>query len=119
MWGADVVYANTNINGFIVGVVSSNETPMEEVEITVRNLDTNTTKTTQTSETGKYEFSHLVPGEYEITASAPGYKRVSQSATVYTGSRSSIHFSLEPGDMEELVVTGGKKWDLYTFLHKL
>ena len=109
VWGADVVYANTNINGFIVGVVSSNETPIEEVEITVRNLDTNTTKTTQTSETGKYEFSHLVPGEYEITASAPGYKRVSQSTIVYTGSRSSIHFHLEPGDMEELVVTGGKK----------
>lgn len=100
------VAANNNVNGSILGVVSSHDIPVKDAEIIIRNLDSNTSKTTETSESGSYSFSHLVPGEYEITVSGSGYKSVSQITTVYSGSNISIHFNLEAGDMEEVVVTG-------------
>ena len=107
--GCTVAFANTNVNGSILGVVASNEIPVEDVVITIRNLDTNSSKTKETSDTGTYSFSHLVPGQYEITASALGYKSISRNTTVYTGKGSSIQFTLEAGDMEEIVVTGGRE----------
>ena len=107
--GVTTAHTSNNVNGSILGVVSSNESPVEDAIITIRNLDTNSTKTTKTSETGTYSFSRLVPGQYEITASALGYKSISRKTTVYTGKGSSIHFTLVVGDMEEIVVTGGRE----------
>lgn len=107
--GGSIAFANNNVNGSILGAVSSNESPVQNATITILNLDSNSSKTTTTSETGTYSFSHLVPGQYEITASALGYKSISRNTTVYTGSGSSILFSLEAGDIEEVVVTGGRE----------
>ena len=101
--------ANNNVNGSIHGVVTSNDTPVGDAEITIRNLDTNAMKTTQTSKTGTFSFSQIVPGQYEVTTSATGYKSLSSTTTVYTGKGSSIRFNLEFGDMEEVLVTASTK----------
>ncbi|MYD45156.1 MAG: TonB-dependent receptor [Gammaproteobacteria bacterium] len=107
--GLSTAFANNNVNGSIHGVVTSSDTPVENVEITIRNLDTNVVKTAETSKTGTFSFSHIVPGEYEITTIATGYKSLSSTTTVYTGKGSSIHLNLEYGDMEDLVVTASLK----------
>ncbi|MCY3542065.1 MAG: TonB-dependent receptor [Gammaproteobacteria bacterium] len=105
VFGLSTALANNNVNGSVHGVVTSSDTPVEKVEITIRNLDTNVVKTAETSKTGTFSFSHIVPGQYEVTTSASGYKSLSSTITVYTGKGSSIHFSLEFGDMEDVVVT--------------
>ena len=101
--------ANSNINGTILGNVSVDEMPLEGAVVTILNLDTKSSQSAETSETGGFSFSHLMPGKYEITASAPGYKRVSRNTTVYSGNSNSIHFSLVAGNIEEVVVVGGRE----------
>ena len=103
--GFSVALANSNVNGSIHGVVTSNDNPVKDAE----NLDTNTVKTTETSKTGIFSFSQIVPGKYEVTTSSTGYKSLSSTTTVYSGKGSSIHFKLEFGDMEDVLVTASAK----------
>ncbi|MXZ56315.1 MAG: TonB-dependent receptor [Gammaproteobacteria bacterium] len=107
--GSSAALANNNVNGSIHGIVTSNDNPVENAEITVRNLDTNAVKTTETSKTGTFSFSQIVPGKYEVTTSSTGYKSLSSTTTVYSGKGSSIHFKLEFGDMEDVLVTASAK----------
>ncbi|MGH9630811.1 MAG: carboxypeptidase regulatory-like domain-containing protein [Bryobacteraceae bacterium] len=51
-----------------------------EVNVTVRNVDTNLTRQTTTGVTGNYEVTQLTPGRYEVTAEKGGFKKVVISA---------------------------------------
>lgn len=43
-------------------------------DVSVRNIDTNITQTTKTSDVGDYVFVNLHPGQYELSVSASGFK---------------------------------------------
>jgi len=43
--------------------------------VVVTNIDTNTSLTLQTNETGYYEARLLLPGRYQVTAEASGFKK--------------------------------------------
>ena len=104
-----LVLASNNVDGNILGEVTTGEEAVEGAVVSVRSLDTNQIRTVTTSATGSYSFSHLVPGEYEVTVRADGYKSVSRKTKVYAGLGTPIHFSLEAGQMEEVVVTGSRE----------
>lgn len=108
----NVVLASNNVDGSVLGEVSSDGLGIEGATVTVRHLDTNQSRTTSTSDTGSYRFTHLLPGEYEITARAIGFKSISRNTTVYVGTGTSILFSLKAGQMEEIVVTGARELSL-------
>ncbi len=52
--------------------------PLSDVELTIKNLTTNTTQTAKTDSKGQYNFSSLATGTYDIVA------KVTFSATKYT-----------------------------------
>lgn len=106
---SSVAQADNNMDGTLLGEVTSGNKAVEGAVVSAQNLDTSQSRTTFTSTTGSYSFSHLVPGKYEVTVRADGYKSVLRNTTIYAGLGTSIHFSLEVGQIEEVVVTGAKE----------
>ncbi|MXW52694.1 MAG: TonB-dependent receptor [Gammaproteobacteria bacterium] len=106
---SNIALASNNVDGTLLGEVTSGDVVLEGAVVSVRHLDTGQSRSTITSTTGSYSFSRLVPGEYEITVRADGFKSVSRKTVVYAGIGTPIHFSLESGEIEEVVVTGARE----------
>lgn len=104
--GVTPALASNNVNGSILGTAIASDNPIEDVEVTIRSLDSNLSQTTSTSTTGAYRFSQLTPGRYELSITAKGFKSISLETDVLTGKATTVHFSLEAGDLEEVIVTG-------------
>ena len=99
-------HALSNVDGYLLGVVTSAEAPVESAMVTIRSLDSGVSRSTNTSAAGAYRFSRLAPGAYQITASASGYQSASWQATVNAGQGTPINFNLAPGYLEEVIVRG-------------
>ncbi|MCY3885930.1 MAG: TonB-dependent receptor [Gammaproteobacteria bacterium] len=104
-----VATASSNVEGSLLGEVTSGESGIDGASVALRHLGTNRSRSTITSETGTYSFSHLIPGQYELTVRAEGFTSSFLTTTVYAGLGTSVHISLEPGQMEEIVVTGSRE----------
>jgi hypothetical protein len=63
--------------GTIRGVVTDpTGAAVAQVNVVVRNVDTNIQSRTATSESGLYEVTNLIPGRYSVTAEYTGFKTV-------------------------------------------
>src|SRR4029077_10322071 len=59
----------------VTGVVTdSAQAVMPAVAITVRNVDTNITRTMQTNQEGYFTITNLPPGNYELVAEKQGFR---------------------------------------------
>ncbi len=75
--------------------------------VTLRNVDTNQSRTAATNEIGYFFFPLVNPGRYEVNAEKSGFKKGTQETVVRTGIRSTADFTLEVGQVTEQVqVTG-------------
>lgn len=73
-------------------------------QVTVTNLDTNTSSTLTTNETGYYEASLLLPGNYRLTVEAAGFKKTIRSGvTLSISTRVEVNLQLEVGAVVESV----------------
>jgi hypothetical protein len=73
-------------------------------QVTVRNLETNFTRTQATGANGEYTFALLPVGPYEITVAAPGMKTIKDSAVRVTlGVTASASFTLDKAQAEATV----------------
>ena len=67
----------------VTGIVTDPAGAMApQVLITIRNVDTNITRTVHTSDTGDYTITNLVPGPYELTAELTGFRNYNKSGIV-------------------------------------
>jgi hypothetical protein len=66
-------------------------------KITATNPATGATKTVESSSTGAYRISLLLPGTYTVTASAPGFSTISTTITVGAGSVTTDNLKLTVG----------------------
>ena len=74
--------------------------------MTVRNKNTNFSRSTTTDDEGRYAVSLLPLGPYEVTANAPGFQPATQEALVSLGSTITASFNLNVGvNREEIQVT--------------
>jgi hypothetical protein len=72
--------------GEIAGtVVDPSGAVVPEAAVSVRNLDTNYTRTAITSSTGAYEITGLEPGFYQVTVTAASFKPFSAKVEVTVG----------------------------------
>jgi hypothetical protein len=72
--------------------------------ITARNPATNFSRSTSSNDEGYYQLVSLPPGEYEVTVEAPNYKKaVVASYKLTVGSRADLDWTLEIGQITELV----------------
>ena len=99
LWGQSA--ANT---GQIVGqVLDQSGASVAGADVTVRNKDTNFTRSTTTDTAGRYAASYLPLGLYEVTVRAAGFETPSREALVTLGSSISANFNLFVGGTSESV----------------
>ncbi len=73
-------------------------------QVTITNLDNNTSTRLATNETGYYEAGRLLPGNYRITVEAQGFKKTIRSGiTLPVSSRIEVSLRLEVGAVQESV----------------
>ncbi len=78
------------------------------VDIQATNLQTNKQFSTITTETGNYVFEFMPNGSYRVEAELPGFKRhLFSPVTVSTGVTTTLNFTLEIGEVAELVTVEG------------
>jgi hypothetical protein len=62
--------------GSIVGVVTdSSGSSVPGATVTIRNTETNLTRTAVSNETGNYNFTNVLAGPYDLTVSLQGFRR--------------------------------------------
>ena len=77
--------------GTITGTVSDQTAAIVPgVTVTVRNTQTNITRTTQTSDVGRYSFPALPIGNYEVKFEQPGFGTIVREAVVLTLNQTAV-----------------------------
>lgn len=93
------------LNGQIEGtVLDQNNAGVPRAVVTVTNVEAGATRTVTTTESGVYHFPLLPLGSYRITVEAPLFKRiVREGVTLMTGQIATVDFSLQAGEVREVV----------------
>lgn len=76
--------------------------------ITIRNTATNISRSAQSNASGAYTVLSLAPGPYEVTAQLFGFKEVRTLMQLTVGETRRVDFTLEPGQMSEVVEVIGR-----------
>jgi hypothetical protein len=87
------------------GVVSDQQgRAVVGANVTLTNVGTNATRTTQTTDAGVYIFDLLPPGEYRIEVEATGFRKaVVESAKALIGKPTEVNIPLEIGQVNQIV----------------
>ena len=91
-------------HGTIRGVISDpSGAAVAQVNVVVRNVDTNIQNRTTTNDSGLYEVTNLIPGRYSVTAEYTGFKTVVVSNILLeTSATVRADVRLEVGGLEEV-----------------
>jgi hypothetical protein len=84
-------------------ITDSNGGVLPGATVVVTSLATQQETRQQTSETGTYQISNLIPGRYRVEAELNGFKKKSQVVTVEVAQRARLDVQLEVGDFSETV----------------
>jgi outer membrane receptor protein involved in Fe transport len=72
--------------------------------VTVRNVKTNESRTTQTDSDGRYRFTGMPVGDYEITVESTGFAKYVQSGiTLVLNQQATVDVTLKTGQLTEVV----------------
>ena len=91
--------------GSIFGeVVDEKGSVVSKAAVTLRNVDTNDSRTTTADDSGRYRFNNVPVGDYEVTVEAPGFGKYVQSGiTLALNQNAVVNASLKPGDVQATV----------------
>ena len=84
------LFFNSNGMGALSGNITSDGTPLSDVNISL--IGTN--RTTTSNAQGNYSLTHIMPGSYSVLAFKPGYFEVTQTANISSGITTPLNFSL-------------------------
>ena len=96
-------------SGSILGIVTDdNGAALAEAKVTVRNVQTNATRSVPTDGAGRFQVAELAPGEYEVEAEHQGFsKELRQGISLTVGRDAVVNFGLKVGQItDQIVVTG-------------
>lgn len=72
--------------------------------VTLRNIQTNDTRTTQTNADGRYHFASIPVGAYELTVESTGFAKYQQSGiTLALNQNAVVDVTMKPGAVQEVV----------------
>jgi hypothetical protein len=112
-------YGQSAANSGQIGghVVDPSGAAVADVEVTIRNIDTNYTRTAKTDGEGLYAVGPLPLGTYDVTVTAAGMTPATQRVYVGLGARAAADFDLSlPSVVESVeVVAGGRSEPTNTF----
>ena len=96
--------AAAQTSGTIQGTVRDQDGVVPGVTVTLRNVETNTTRTLATDSVGAYRFLNLPVGNYELTAELTGFsKHVRSGVTLSLNQDAVVDVELRPAAISELV----------------
>jgi hypothetical protein len=96
--------AQTTSSGIRGTITDASTGSIAAATVTVTNLDTGLTKTTQSDRTGTYTFQLLPVGRYSLKIESKGFKTVEQSPIpLATNEVAGLNFTLEVGAASERV----------------
>ncbi|NUN02250.1 MAG: DUF11 domain-containing protein, partial [Bryobacteraceae bacterium] len=101
---ATVAHAQTG-NASISGQINDpSGAVIPGAQVSVRNVATNVTHTTQSSADGRFSVTSLIPGEYTLTASFQGFRTAERDGLVLrVGDRIALAIALEVGSATDRV----------------
>jgi len=97
------VFAQTS--GSIAGEVKDEkQAVIQGATVTVRNISTNESRTTQTDSGGRYQFPSMIVGDYEVTVEASGFAKYQQSGiTLALNQNAVVDVTMKAGGVQEVV----------------
>ena len=80
-----------------------------EATVTIKHVETGTTRTAQTDAGGNYSIPSLPVGEYEVSAEKAGFKQVVRKGiTLVVGQQAVVNLALEVGSVEQQVTVSAE-----------
>ena len=104
------------LSGSLVGDVrDASEAAVPAAAVTIRNLETNQTRSTVTNSSGGFSFLALPPGDYEVKAQKDGFRPAARPRVgVVINSVTRADFQLELGQLNQAVTVAGVSTELQT-----
>ncbi len=93
----------------VLGVVADpNGATVSDAKVTIRNVQTNGTRSATTDGEGRFFIGELAPGEYEVVAEHQGFsKELRQGIVLTVGREAVVNFSLKVGAVtDQVIITG-------------
>src|SRR5260370_26399661 len=93
------------VTGSLLGTITdSSGASVANTKVTITDTNTGISRTTNTNESGNYNFSDLPPGTYTVSAEVTGFKRASRAGVdVVVNTSVRVDLSLQPGNITETV----------------
>lgn len=109
------LFAQNNA-GTIQGTITDPDgAVMKGAAVTVRNMDTGVTVSTQSTDAGVYSVPGLAPGRYSVTVEAQGMRRFSQDGvTVRTSTTTTVDVKTQVGEVSNAVTVNADAAQLET-----
>src|SRR5882724_12013507 len=107
--GVTAAYAQ-EAGGAITGtVVDPNGAPVQGANVTAKDVERGTMLTTQSNDTGAFNFTHVPVGTYEVKVQAKGFRLALQQAfALVLNQTARLNFQLKVGEVTETIeVTAG------------
>src|SRR5262249_19577089 len=97
-------FGQTGTSG-ITGVVTDPQgRSVAGATVTLTNLGTNASRTTQTTESGTYVFDLISPGDYRVEVEAAGFRKaVVDNAKALIGKQTEVSIRLDIGQVNQIV----------------
>ncbi|HVF87384.1 MAG TPA: carboxypeptidase regulatory-like domain-containing protein, partial [Pyrinomonadaceae bacterium] len=97
--------ARAQTTGSISGTVQDEKAAaIPNATVTARSVETNTPRTAQTDDEGRYRFENLPVGAYEVTVDASGFaKYVQTGITLASGQPAVVDVTMRAGGVQEVV----------------
>jgi hypothetical protein len=93
------------VNATLLGTVNdSSGAPVANVKLTITELNTGVSRSSQTNDSGNYVVPDLPPGAYRVTAELSGFKRASRAGIdVIVNTTQRVDLVLQPGDVSDTI----------------
>src|SRR6266478_3284934 len=104
-WLSASVAFSQAVNGSLVGAVTdSSGGSVPNAKVTITETNTGVSRSTNTNESGNYNFYDLPPGTYTVTAEQTGFKRASRPGVdVVVNTSGRVDLTLQPGQITETI----------------
>ena len=90
--------AQSSNTGTVTGVVTdASGAVVNGATVTLRDTSTNTSRTNNTNDAGRYIFVDVTPGVYDLTVAKQGFSMVKTQTTVRVGIATTANLSLQVG----------------------
>src|SRR5262252_4189396 len=100
-------YAQVPTGALAGAVTDATGAVVPNAVVTLTNKETGATRTVESNSEGLYSAPSLPAGEYELKVVAKGFSALIRTATVQTGSTTTVNVSLQVGQTSEILTVTG------------